>query len=180
MKIRDIHGRQLPVVGLDFETYYQTGKGAKYTLSKATTTEYVRSPKFRAHGASIRFPDDEAAWWVSHCELRDVLREIDWANTALLCQNTAFDGLILNHQYGHTPAYYLDTLSMSRGEWGVHVPHSLGQIGERLDLGTKLEGELAKTANIYKLPWDMEKPFALYGNRDVDLMWEIFDKMYYE
>jgi DNA polymerase len=180
--IVDRQGRTLPVVGLDFETYYQKGTGPAffYTLSKMTTTEYVRHPLFRAHGASIRLPGDERAWWVSHCELRDVLAEVDWKNVALLCQNTAFDGLILSHHFNHIPAYYLDTLSMSRGHWGVHVPHSLGQIGERLGLGGKIEGALAQTANIYRLSWEQEKPFLLYGNRDVDLMTDIFHKLYYD
>lgn len=180
MKVFNSLGAKLSVVGLDFESYYEAGRGAKYTLSKLSTTLYVRSPMFRAHGASIRLPGDKKAWWVSHCELRDVLREIDWKNTALLCHNAAFDGFILSHHYNHVPGYYLDTLSMSRGEFGVHVPHNLSALGERLGLGGKLEGELAKTANIYKLPWEMEKPFALYGVRDVDLMWEAFEKLYYD
>lgn len=182
MKIVDMHGRRLPVIGLDFETYYEAGRGKKYTLSnnKMTTTVYVRSPKFKAHGVSLRFPDDKQAWWVSHCDLNDVLRSIDWENYAVLCHNTAFDGFILSHHFGQVPAYYLDTLSMSRGEYSVHSPHALGQLGERLGLGGKIEGALAETANIYNLSKEMEDNFLLYGNRDVDLMWDIFDEMYYE
>ncbi len=180
MHIVDLHGRKLPVIGLDFESFYEDAKGARFTLKKMTTTLYVRDPIFRAHGASIRLPGDKKAWWVSHCELRDVLREFDWSNTALLCQNTAFDGLILSHHYGHVPAYYLDTLSMSRGEWGVHVPHNLSQIGERLGNGTKLKGVLEKTAGIYHLPWEAEKDLIPYANQDVDLMWDNFDTLYYE
>lgn len=185
MKITTLDGRTLPVLGLDFETYYEAGPGPNkekpsFTLSKMTTTMYVRSPKFRAHGASIRFPGMDHTVWVSHCDLRDVLREIDWENTALLCQNTAFDGLILSRVYGHVPAYYLDTLSMSRGEWGVHVPHNLTAISTRLGNGAKLSGVLEKTAWLYHLPPAMEKELIPYANQDVDLMWKDFEDLYYD
>jgi len=174
MEIVDLHGRTLPVFSFDAETYYEMGRGAKITLSKMSTTEYVRSPKFKVHGASVRMPGDDNIFWVSGCDLNDVLSEIDWPNTALLCQNTAFDGFILSQKYNRVPGYYLDTLSMSRGEWGVGKPHNLSQIGERLKLGRKIEGALEKTAWIYNLPWALEKALIPYANRDVELMDDIF------
>lgn len=182
MKIKDLSGRALPVVTLDFETYWQQGKGDEfnYTLSKMTTTSYVRDPRFKAHGAAVRLPEWDKAQWVTHDDLPAFFAAIDWANTALLCQHTAFDGFILSQIYGHVPAYYLDTKSMSVGEWGVHVPHSLGQIGDRLGLGGKIEGELVKSANLRDLPPEIEQGLIPYALRDADLTYEVFEKLYYE
>ena len=177
MTITDLFGRKLPVVGLDFESYYHI---KDFTLSKMTMTEYIRSPKFKAHGASIRLPDDEKAWYVDGCELRDVLREVDWKNTALLCHNTAFDGLILSHHFRHVPGYYLDTMSMSRGEYGIRVPHSLDQLSQRLGNGEKIKDALESTAGIYNLPWRLLKKLIPYANMDVDLMWKNFHDLYYD
>lgn len=143
-------------------------------------TEYIRSPKFKAHGASIRFPDDKKAWYADGCALHDVLREVDWENTALLCHNTAFDGLLLSHHYGHIPGYYLDTMSMSRGEFGIHVPHTLDQLSQRLGTGEKIKEALESTAGIYNLSEKLLNRLIPYANKDVDLMWENFEQLYYD
>ena len=47
-----------PVV-IDFETYF----GDDFTLSKMSTEAYIRDPRFKAHGAAIKWQQDIPARW---------------------------------------------------------------------------------------------------------------------
>ena len=40
-------------ITLDFETYYDK----EYTLKKMTAEQYVRDPRFEAHGCAVRWND---------------------------------------------------------------------------------------------------------------------------
>lgn len=175
LTITDMHGNVLPVVTLDFETYYEAHRGAEYTLSKLTTTTYVRDSRFKAHGCAIWLPDEDEPRWITHCDLPYVFGEINWKKVAVLCHNTAFDGFILSQRYGHVPAYYLDTLSMSRGERGAHVSHSLDSLAQALKLGSKLKGELEKTAGVRDLPYTVERDLVPYALQDVRLTRKAFE-----
>jgi len=100
------------ILALDFESYWD----ADYTLGKGkgfhTTTEYVRSPKFHAHGVSDMLHTAPTPVWTTHKDLKRHFKSIDWKKTAIVCHNTAFDGFVLSQIYGVTPAYYFDTLSI--------------------------------------------------------------------
>ena len=172
MKITGLNGEDLDLVVLDYETYYSK----EFTLKNNTTTNYVRDPRFRAHGASLNTGNETI--WVTHDDLPRVLGDIDWSKTALLCHNTAFDGFILSHVYGHVPAYYLDTMSMSRGWFGVNNgSHSLNALSERLGIGQKIAGTLASAMGIERLTPEMEADMAKYAIQDVDLTLEAFRQL---
>ena len=98
------------LVTLDFETYYDV----KLSLTKMTTMEYVKDPKFKVWGAGIKVGDEPTEWYGAD-DVEDALRQFDWSDVMLLCHNTLFDGYILARHYGITPAYYLDTAAMARG-----------------------------------------------------------------
>src|SRR5260370_34474838 len=111
------------IITLDVETFFS----ADYTLSNMTTEEYVRDPRFEAHGCGSRFPFDPLTgegpaytMWVDHKDMHASLDAWDWSKTAVLCHHAHFDGLILLHHYGIKPALYLDTLSMARLSHGNH------------------------------------------------------------
>ena len=101
------------IITLNVETYFADD----YTLSKMTTEEYVRDPRFETHVVGMRLnssaPISDTAWF-THAQFLELAPRYDWANSALLCHHAHFDGLILSHHYGIKPAYYLDTLSMAR------------------------------------------------------------------
>ena len=121
-------------VTLDFETYYD----AQYSLKKLTTEEYIRSPYFEVIGVSMKIDDDETLWFSgTKEEIKAWLNQIDWANSALLCHNTQFDGAILAWHFDIVPAYYFDTLCMARALHGVDAGGSLSALVERYALGKK-------------------------------------------
>ena len=122
---------------LDFETYWS----AEYTLSRMTTEEYVRDPRFQTIGVSlVEFGAHARSTraWLSHEQFLHAARHvIDWSDTALLCHHAHFDGLILSHHYKARPAYWFDTLSMANAIYGPGVAKSLEKIAEREGVGQK-------------------------------------------
>ena len=163
------HG--MDVVPLDFETFW----GTKYTLRSMPTSEFVRSEKFKIHGVGLLDPLSREYVW-EHEAVGDLLHSIDWSNTALLCHNTYFDAFILFHHFGIIPAYYLDTLSMSRGYWGVHVKHDLHSVAKRCGLGGKIQGVVESTTDKRDLPPELMDMLGAYCIRDVDLTYRVFEQ----
>ena len=97
------------IATVDCETYYS----ARFSLSKISTQEYIMSPEFELIGGSIAIDDEEPMWYVGEAAFVAALYAIDWRNTALLAQNTPFDGAILAWRYGVIPAMYIDTMSIA-------------------------------------------------------------------
>lgn len=167
--------RPKDIVTLDFESYYAIG----YSLrsQKLSMTQYIRDARFKAHGAAVRLPRWRKSRWISHSKLAAFFKTVDWKHVALLCHNTAFDALVLQHHYGHVPAYYLDTLSMSRGWFGVFVDHDLDALAKRLGRRGKQGGILDKTKGIRDLPPELEQELAGYGCQDADETYDCFRDM---
>lgn len=125
---------QVPVVTIDFETYYD----AQYSLSKITTEEYIRSPQFETIGMAIWMPEEpQPKFYSDNMEISRVLWAIDWSTHAVLAHNTAFDGAILGWRYGIHPMLYLDTMSMAQPLFGFTSGVSLAKLAEVLQLGVK-------------------------------------------
>jgi DNA polymerase len=120
------------LITLDFETYYDVG----FSLSNLTTEEYIKDERFQVIGVSIKIDQSEAKWYTGD-QVKEVLDELDWKNSALLCHNTQFDGAILSFRYNIIPGLYLDTLCMARAIHGVDVGGSLAFLVEKYNLGRK-------------------------------------------
>ena len=159
------------VLTIDFETYWDD----KYTLSKMTTEEYVRDPRFKAHMVGIK-NGDGATVIVPGPQIPSVFARIPWHETAVLGQNNAFDSFIMNQVYGVTAAFYLDTLSMFRA---LHPAESAS-----LDNQTKVLGLPAKGGGFYNIVSTKGKQTltpeeyqacAEYCKLDCDLTWRIFN-----
>src|SRR6185312_6630151 len=118
----DVGRSSVRILTLDFETYFDD----EYSLSKLTTEEYVRDPRFQALGCAFFY--EGKGKWVEGKDLEYVFAEIDWSNIAVLCHHAHFDGLILQHWYAVRPAYWLDTLSMARYVHGNHIGNSLASL----------------------------------------------------
>lgn len=160
------------LVTLDMETFWDVD----YTLSKMSTSEYVRDPRFRAHMVGIKIGTGKTRV-IPHEKISAELRKIDWKTHDLLCHNTAFDGFILSHHEGIVPRIYYDTLSMARGLFSNDIGASLGEVGEYLGLGGKIEDVLIDSKGVHTLPAPLYKRMAVYCGRDVDLCLDIFKKM---
>lgn len=163
------------VIALDFETYY----AADYSLRQkdVSQTEYIRDPRFKAHGVSIRLNNEPKAQWYETSELQDVLNSFDWKNSALLAHHTHFDGLILSHHFGIVPAYYMCTLSMARPLHGGHIGNDLDSLSVYYGGKGKKADILPLTKGIRDLPPDLMQKLALYGCQDTDVMCHIFNQM---
>lgn len=124
----------IPIVTLDFETYYSPD----FSLSKISTEEYIRSPQFEVIGCAIMLPEDAAPTWYSDpVDVDRALRAIDWTKHALLCHNAYFDGAILAWRYGILPKLYLDTMCMAQPVFGFTSGVSLKNLAEKLGVGAK-------------------------------------------
>ena len=137
------------LVALDFETFWD----ADYTLSKLSTSEYVRDPRFEAQMVGLKI-GASATRVVCGPDIAAELRRIDWRTHSLLCHHAQFDGFILDHWYGIRPSRVYCTLSMARGL------HS-NDIGAGLDEVAKFYGGKGKTAGALE---------AMRGLRYVDLL----------
>ena len=167
-----VAGRTYTIVTADFETYYDKD----YSLgSKAyNTSGYVRDEQFKAHGLGIKIGTGRTRW-VPTNQIREVVDAIDWSTAALLCHNTAFDGLILEHHYGVKPAFYLDTLSMSRGAEGHNLSHKLDDAAKRHGLAGKVRrSALDDTKGKRDLTRAESRALGAYCRDDVNDTFKLF------
>lgn len=172
------------IITLDFETYYDD----VYTLSKLTTEEYVRDPRFEVHGVAVRHCNPPIGQfgpayegdlsWYEGADARWFLRSVDWSTTACLCHHAQFDGLILSHHYGIKPKMFLDTLSMARLLFGPQIKKSLGALAELFGLGAKtIDYDSFKGKHWHELTHIEQLNLAKGCCDDVSLTWNLFQKL---
>jgi DNA polymerase bacteriophage-type len=164
----------MSLVTLDFETYFDT----KFSLTKLSTMEYVKHPRFKVHGVGIKIDNDETQWYGAD-ETQAALEEIDWSDSTLLAHNTSFDGYILTRYYSLIPRYYTDTAAISRA---LHPGQSASlkdcAIREFPKDSTKRKGdELIKTKGVHDLDPELEDILAGYCIQDVELTYALYKKM---
>lgn len=162
----------MKIVTLDCETYYDR----EYSLSKITTEDYVRSPQFELIGFAIK-TNDGPTQWVPKPECEAFLKSFDWSDAMVVCQNTAFDGAILDWLYGVKPQVWADTLGMSRALYPHDKAHSLKAQAERMGVGVKGDEVLNAIGKRYADFYDAELArYASYCINDVELTYDIFMK----
>ena len=161
------------IVTIDFETRWDS---KEYTLSKMTTEEYVRDPRFKAFGACLHvYGSDGNIQWYRDEELPRVLSTFDWGRTAILAHNAQFDVSILEWRYGVHPCFIFDTLSMGRALRGVEVGNSLAKLA--LDFGLRPKGTAVySTEGLTSISPEIERELADYCAHDVYLCEEIFSR----
>lgn len=162
----------MKIVALDFETYYDRD----YSLSKMTTDSYVHDRRFKVHMMSMRDAVGGYHCFPPHL-IPHVLGKIDWPNTAILCQNTAFDGYILKAHYRTPdPKLWLDTLSMARPILGNNSRHSLAALAQYYGLPPKGD-EVVRMLGKWELTPQEYQAGAEYCIQDTRLCWEIFERL---
>jgi len=160
----------MKIVTFDAETYYDR----EYSLSKITTEDYVRSPQFELIGFAIK-TNDGPTQWVPKPECEAFLKSFDWSDAMVVCQNTAFDGAILDWRYGVKPMVWADTLGMSRALYPHDRAHGLKAQAERMGVGVKGDEVLNAIGKRYADFYDAELArYASYCINDVELTYSIF------
>ena len=185
------------VLTVDFETYYDR----EYSLSKMTMIEYIMDGRFQPIMMSYAINDEPVKNVIGYPNIKRILDGIDWSNTVLNAQNTAFDATIIRARFGHTARYYTDTMAMARVTAahvfegaslaaiakvlqanGVHVPPKGKEVESAL--GMHLYNAYSGTPYIAKKattePDEMQRGHTLlmsyveYCNNDVHLAREAF------
>ena len=164
----------MSIITLDFETYYDSK--IKLGFKHQTTEEYIRDKRFEVIGVSVKVDESPAEWFSgSHEEIKSYLSQFAWAESALLCHNTAFDGAILAWRYGIVPHIYLDTLCMARAVHGVEAGGSLASLALRYEIGQK-GTEVVQAEGIKRIDFttDSLAQYGEYCKNDVDLTHKLF------
>lgn len=161
------------ILVIDFETRWDR---KEYTLSKMTTEQYIRDPRFKAFGCCIKTYDVPGTVWVSHKDLVDTFNTIDWSTTAVLAHNAQFDVAILSYVYGHQPCFIFDSLSMARALRGVEAGNSLAKLANEFGLPPKGQA-VHSTDGLEELTHEIEFELAEYCKHDTFLCEEVFKRL---
>lgn len=159
------------LVTLDFETYYDT----EYSLSKMTTEQYIRDPRFEIIGVSYKI-GDAAAKWVSLTSLEDYAKHLaPLKDHFVICHHTAFDGAILGWRLGIHPKFLFDTLSMSRPENQMTVGGSLKALADKYTVGQK-GTEVIRALGKHRSDFTADElhAYGQYCINDVELTYLLF------
>lgn len=73
-------------ITLDWETYFDND----YTLSKMTNEEYLRDPRFKAHGVGLRIGSAPSVY-VPEGKIDQALARIPWKQALVLSHHAHFD-----------------------------------------------------------------------------------------
>ena len=163
----------MDLITIDFETYYDRD----YSLSKITTEEYVRDPRFEVIGVGVKVNNEPTEWASgTHEQIKTYLHTFDWAKSMVLAHNTMFDGAILAWQFDIHPRVFTDTLCIARALHGVEVGGSLRALTEMYGIGkkgTEVVNALGKRRNDFS-----ESDLDRYGDycvNDVELTYKLFN-----
>jgi len=163
----------MDILTIDFETYY----AKDFTLSKMTTEAYIRDDRFEVIGVSVKKNGDPGVW-AAGPDVHTLLNSFDYANSAILCHHTAFDGAILAWRYGIRPKFWLDTLSMSRPTLAATIGGSLKMLATYFKVGvkgTEVVDAFGKCLADFT-PAELQQ-YGVYCINDGDLCWGIFNKL---
>ena len=160
------------VITIDFETYYSQ----KFSLSKVTTEEYIRSSRFETIGIAVKVNDEETQWFSgTKLKIKKWLSQFPWDNAITVAHNAMFDMAILSWVFDIHPVRIADTLSMLRAIDGPDAGNSLAKAVERYGLGEK-GTEVINALGKRRLDFtpDELKRYGEYCINDVELTHKLF------
>ena len=160
------------ILVVDFETAWSK---KEYTLTKMTTEEYVRDPRFKAWGLCWKeIGDIGKGTWVRAKDIQAWADDIDWSTTAVLAHNAQFDVTILSWRYNAHPCFIFDTLSMARALRGIEAGNSLAKLAEEFELPPKGQAVHSTDGMLDTIPFEVEQELADYCRHDTWLCEQIF------
>jgi hypothetical protein len=160
------------LVTLDFETYYD----ADYTLSKLSTSEYIRDKRFKAQMVGIKVGLKPTKIYPAK-RIAAALRSIPWTTHSLLAHHAQFDAFILSHHYGIQPKKLYCTLSMARGLHSNEIGAGLDEVSRFYGRGGKIAGGLEPTKGVLNWPPALVKSAGEYCANDVEECFGVFRDM---
>ena len=165
----------MDLITLDFETFYDKD----FSLTKLTTEEYIRDPRFEIVGVGVKVNNGPTEWASgTHEELKEYFAGFDWAHSMVLAHNTMFDGAILSWLFDIHPRVWADTLCIGRAVHGVEVGGSLKALAERYGVGEKGTEILnAKGKRRGDFTDDELDRYGDYCINDVELTYKLFGIM---
>lgn len=157
---------------IDFETYYDP---KDYSLSKLTSTEYIRDDRFQALCCAFKYNDEP-----THLAWGDDIAKAFYFygnDVRAIAHNAQFDGAIAAYHYAWHPTEWTDTVGLARAQLRVKS-YSLGFLAESMGLAPKLDGlSVSKGKRLEQLQ-DYEKSIlSEYCIRDVDICHKIYSKL---
>jgi DNA polymerase I-like protein with 3'-5' exonuclease and polymerase domains len=104
----------MKLITIDFESYY----GPDFSLTKLTTEDYIRDPRFEVILVSVQVGKEVPKWFSgTMAQTKEWLLQFDLEQNGLLAHNMSFDGLILQHHFGIVPKMYFDTRLMAQAKF---------------------------------------------------------------
>jgi DNA polymerase I-like protein with 3'-5' exonuclease and polymerase domains len=165
----------MQLITIDFETYYDPA----YSLSKMTTEEYIRDPRFEVIGVSVKVGTGDAQWFSGpKRQVKKWLDQFNWSDAIALAHNAVFDMAILNWHFDIRPKRIADTLSMARALHGNETGVSLKALAEFYGVGekgTEVLNALGKGRVDFTAD-DLAR-YGQYCNNDCDLTLKLFECM---
>ena len=162
----------MDILTIDFETFYDQ----KFSLSKMTTEEYIRDPRFETIGVSVKRNDEPAVWFSgTKAQTKQWLDKFLWHSSVAVAHNAMFDMAILNWQFDIRPKRIVDTLSMLRAIDGPDAGNSLAKAAIRYGLGlkgTEVLDALGKR-RVHFTPEELSR-YGVYCCNDGDLTYDLF------
>jgi DNA polymerase len=165
----------MTILTVDMETYYDRD----YSLSKITTEEYIRDPRFEVIGVSVKVNDEPAEWFSgTRKQTKAWLDQFPWESSIAIAHNAMFDMAIKNWRFDIRPKRIIDTLSMLRAIDGPDAGNSLAKAAERYGLGVK-GTEVVNALGKRRLDFTPEElaAYGVYCINDVELTYKLAMKL---
>ena len=166
----------MEIITIDFESFY----GPDYTLSKMTTEDYVRDPRFEVILVSVKLKGVTKWFSGTMQQTGNWLKQFNIQDHALLAHNMSFDGLILQHHFGLIPAIYLDTRLMAQAKYKPFTGSaSLKACMAYAGLGLEKGDEVANMFGRSRASLSKEElvKYAAYCCNDTDCTKALFDQL---
>lgn len=163
----------MELITCDLECFY----GDQYTLSKMTTEEFLRDPRFEYIMWGIKINDTKPFWVLPDRAQQFFQHEVDWAQTGVVQHHAHFDTAALAWHYGVRPAFIIDTLSMARVVDGPKAGNSLAELCARHGIGTKGDFvTFAKNKHLDDFSADELRLYGEYCVNDVEKTYQLANK----
>lgn len=161
-------------ITIDFETYYSQ----EYSLSKMTTENYVKDPRFQVMLVGIKINTDDRYWFSgTKAQVKKHLDSLDLPHAMVLCHHTMFDALILVIQFGIVCAFYCDTRLLAQAllkpySRSVSLDSCLKQIDVGIKKGNAVHNMIGRTRE--SLSKAELQEYANYCMDDVEGTYRLF------